>query len=131
MGRTKKKMTEQELIAYRAQIQLHEYVKANIKRLPNYWQEKGAQVCIDGIRCMVARGKHTDEEIAEFYGCHVSVVDMVRVGYAKTVNKLKKEHEEMAEAYGELYTETTLKNADREGVLSLLEHIVERRNYED
>lgn len=129
--KSKQVRTEQEAIAYEAQRQLHEYIKTNSKRLPDYWQEKGAAVCIDGIRCMIARGKNTDEEIAEFYGCHVSVVEMVRIAYEKTINKYKKEHEEMVEVFGDEYTNATLENADREGVLRLLEYIVEGRKHEN
>ena len=131
MTELKRARTEEEAVAYEAQRQLREYIKANVKHLPDYWGEKGATACIDGIRSMIARGKYTYKEIAEFYGCNVSVVEMVYIAYKKTINKCKKEHEEMVEAFGDMYENATLKNADREGVLRLLEYIVEGRRYED
>lgn len=128
---SKKKCTDNEkLIAQEAARQLYAYIKANKKNMPDYWHDKNAPVCIDGICSMIARGK-TDKEIAEFFECHVSIVELVHVARKKTIEQFKKEHEEMVETFGEKYEKTTFQNADQEGVLRLLEYIVEGRSYED
>lgn len=110
---------------------LRKYIKDNKKHLPVYWQDEGTNVCLDGIRCMIARGRHTDAEIAEFYGCKVTLIELVRDAHYKTIAKLKKEHEQMLETFGEMYESLDGSLADREGVLRLLEFIVERRKYEN
>lgn len=134
MGKHKTKeevvMTENQ-IAQEAARELYAYIRANKNNLPEYWHDKSAPVCIDGICSMIARGTHTDEEIAAFYECHVSVVEMVRIARKKTIKQYKKEHEEMLATFGELYENTTFENADQEGVLRLLEYIMEGRDYED
>lgn len=130
-SKTRKEPTKTEqAIALEAGRELYAYIRANKNNLPDYWHDKGAPVCIDGIRCMIARGK-TDEEIAEFYECHVSIVEQVRIAHEKTINRYKKEHDEMIETFGEKYENTTFENADQEGVLRLLEFIVEGRKHEN
>lgn len=116
---------------YTARCKLRDYISDNQKFLPDFWKEKGARVCLDGIRCMIARGRHTDAEIAEFYGCEVTLIELVRDAHYKTIAKLKKEHEQMLESFGEMYESLDGSLADREGVLRLLEFIVERRKYEN
>lgn len=89
---------------YGESTDIYEYVKRNKDRMPDYWQDKGTRVCIDGVCCMIARDKFTDAEIAEYYGCPVPLVDAIRNQYKAIIRNLKKEHEEAIMLFGDLYT---------------------------
>jgi hypothetical protein len=115
-------MTESRLV--------YDYVKLNAKRLPEYWKDKGTHVCIDGVCCMIARGRYTFAEIAELYECPVALIMQINETYEKTVAKYKAMDEEMKNMYGELYTNHNVSD-NNAGYLELACLILERCKHED
>ena len=98
---------------------VYDYVKLNKHRLPDYWQDKGTHVCIEGVCCMIARDRYTFAQIAEFYECPEALIIQINETYEKTVENYKKMDEEMRSTYGEMYTNNSSKNNDS-GFLDLL-----------
>ena len=105
---------------------VYQYVKLNKDKLPDYWHDKGTRVCIDGICCMLARGKYSDQEIAELYECRVPIIKQIRIAYDKTIRNLKKEHEEMVQTFGDLYTGTQPNTEDNLDFVEILCQILKR-----
>lgn len=103
-----------------AETQLvYDYVKLNAHRLPDYWQDKGTRVCIDGICCMISKDRYTFAQIADFYECPEALVVQINESYEKTIANYKKMHEDTKSIYGELYTRNT-GSGDDAGFLDLL-----------
>ena len=111
MSKEHGKQTESRLV--------YDYIKLNKKRLPEYWQDKGTHVCIDGVCCMLARDRYTFAEIAEFYECPEALIVQINETYAKTIEKYKEMDEEMKSLYGEHYTNKTISENDA-GYLEIL-----------
>lgn len=105
---------------------IYQYVNLNKDRLPDYWHAKGTRVCIDGICCMLARGKYTIQEIAEFYECPVPLIEQICIAYKKTIRILKKQHEATAQIFGDLYTGMPKSVNDDKGFIEILCQILKR-----
>ncbi len=110
---------------------VYEYIKLNKNRLPDYWQDKGASSCIEGMCCMIARNKHTDEAIAEFYECPVPLVKQVKIAYKKTIAMMEKQRDEMMDAFGNLCFENDIENITDDSCVRLVCAIFKRYNNED
>ena len=108
---------------------VYEFVKLNKNRLPDYWQDKGIVTCIEGICCMVARGKYSDEAIAGFYECPVALIEQIKIAYKKTIKMMEEQHKDMVETFGDLSSELT--EANDRGLISLLCEIFKRCRDED
>ena len=117
-----------ERTPYDAGRDIYEYVKRNKKNLPDYWQDKGTNVCILGVCAMVARCKFTNAEIAEFYECSEMLIEEIRFAYKKTIRKLLNERREVKEIEERLNIENdVMKNAnDNIGYVELLRRVFER-----
>lgn len=121
-----KKKGTQNKTTYGEASQIYEYVKRNQDRLPDYWQDKGLRVCIDGICCMIVRDKYTDYEIADYYGCPVPLIDAIRFAYKKTIRNLMKEHEQTIELFGDRYLNPNKEDDDNLGYVELLSAMLGR-----
>lgn len=109
-------------------IAVYDYVRLNKHRLPDYWQEKGMRVCIDGICAMIARDKFTLDEIADFYECPVPLVEQIKKAYIGTINKYKKLHDECIDMFGDAYIGSTTHVCNDKGSLELLCRIFRKGN---
>lgn len=110
---------------------VYDYVKFNKDRLPEYWQDKGIAVCIEGICCMIARGKYTDEAIAEYYGCPTALVKQVKIAYKKTIDMMEKQRKEMTDTFGDECFVNDPKTVNDESCVRLLCNVFKRCKDED
>lgn len=91
-----------KITPYDSAREIYEYVQRNKDRLPDYWQDKGTNVCIMGMCAMIARGKYSSKEIAEFYECPIALVNEVRYAYKKTIRSMWDELDEVKELQSQL-----------------------------
>lgn len=110
---------------------VYDYVKYNKDRLPDYWHGKSISACIDGICCMIARGKYSDEAIAEFYECPVPLVKQIKIAYKKTVDIMAKQLTETTEMFGEGCFDNKFEKLNDDGCVRLVCSIFARCNYEN
>lgn len=119
-------MWEKKKAPYGESVEVYDYVRRISDRLPEYWQDKGIRVCIDGMKCMMARDKYTDMEIAEFYECPVVLVKQVRKAYRRAISKLRKEWRENKEEYDRIVGDVGCGGNDDLGYVELLGQILQR-----
>lgn len=113
--------------AYDSGRDIYEYVKRNKDRLPDYWQDKGTNVCIMGVCAMVARCRYTNHEIADFYGCSVKLIEEIRFAYKKTIRNMLDERQAMREILKEVNLDSNaLRLDDYIGYVELLRRVFER-----
>lgn len=91
-----------KITPYKSAREIYEYVQRNKDRLPDYWQDKGTNVCIMGMCAMIARDKYSTKEIAEFYECPIPLVDEVRYAYKKTIRSMRDELDEVQDLQSQL-----------------------------
>lgn len=121
-------LTVSELAFERKMVR--DYVKYNAHRLPHYWQKKGTEVCIDGIRCMLARGTYTPEAIAKFYGCPVILVKQINRVYARMIEKYAKQYKECTELFAQCCQGKSVVEHNDDNFVELISRIF-KRDYEE
>ncbi len=119
-------MTEKELLL-RKQAAIRKYIKQNKDTLPEWWQDKGTNVCINGIVCMLARDKYTNKEIAECYECPPFIVRYIADVYHDMINRLRKERDQINYEFDGRYKKVPISMFDERGVCSLVGRILSKR----
>ena len=113
-----------EIVAFRRYVSQMEF------KLPDYWRDKGAHTCIEGICAMIARERYSDYAIAGMYECPVTFIQQIRELYYETIDKYKKQHVEMLSEYGEHYTSDKPSDYDG-GFVHVLSYVMKGFSNED
>lgn len=67
------------------------YIRTNRNSLPTYWTGDLMEETISDVRDVIARGLHSDEQIAELFECQVALIRIIKKQHEATISSLHRD----------------------------------------